>query len=219
MNCNCRSHVQATPPASPHQGAAIRKTRRVNDRMGTFTRRLLPSRLRSEARHLLGRDRRVGLRQLLLALRLVVERALVLVRVAVLGAVEVVALALEAEKTNLLVAGPAPRGVGLNRLRVVLRGGAGARRRRHGLRGGRHARHACRGSGGERRRRGRDGAGRNGRRRHGRGGRRRASCSDSLLVALGAHALRIRVAEEAATLDAHERRGGLVAVSLGARHD
>ena len=68
--------------------------------------------------NLLGRNNRVGPRQELLALRLVVEGARVLLRVAVLRAEEEFALALEAQEANLLVAGVAPARVDLL-LRIV----------------------------------------------------------------------------------------------------
>ena len=101
----------------------------VNDEAGALHRSL----------ELGGRDRRVGLGQLLLGLRFVIEGALVAVTVAVLRAKVIFTLALEAEQPNLPVARPAPAGVGLHLLGglVFLRRAVGWLGRPHGAGGGR----------------------------------------------------------------------------------
>ena len=74
----------------------------------------------SHGLHLARRNRRIRLREQLLALRLVVKGALVAIRVPVLGAEIVIALALEAQQADLTIAGPAPAGVGLDLFRRFL---------------------------------------------------------------------------------------------------
>jgi len=63
--------------------------------------------------HLGGHDHGVGLLKVGLRHRLIVKGARMLVRVAVQGAKHIVTSALEAQQSDLLVARPAPRRVGL----------------------------------------------------------------------------------------------------------